>query len=312
MKRGDFLSVDDLTTEQVYSLLDRALRLKEHRQIRHDLRGKSIALVFQKPSLRTRASFDVGMTELGGHALYLGPDEIGLGKRESIPDVARVLSQYVHGIVARTFRHSDVCRLAEYASVPVVNALSDWDHPCQAMADLLTMQERFGSRLAGLRVTYVGDGNNVARGLAFAAAKVGLKLVLASPPGYACDANLVARADSRARDMGGSVCLVDDPRAAAEGAAVLYTDVWTSMGQEQETEERRRVFGRFRIDAELVSLAHPSAIVMHDLPAHRGEEITDDVLDGPHSVVFQQAGNRMYAQNAVLLWLLSDADGGRP
>jgi ornithine carbamoyltransferase len=310
MKRGDFLSVDDLTTEQVYSLLDRAQQLKDRRQLRRDLTGKSIALVFQKPSLRTRASFDVGMTELGGHALYLGPDEIGLGKRESIPDVARVLSQYVHGIVARTFRHSDVCRLAEYASVPVVNALSDWDHPCQAMADLMTMRECFGT-LAGLRVTYVGDGNNVARALAFAATKVGLKLVLAGPPEYACEDGLVEKADVGARRLGGSVCATDDPRAAAEGADVLYTDVWTSMGQEQETEHRRRIFDQYRIDAELVSLANPSAIVMHDLPAHRGEEITDDVLDGPRSVVFQQAGNRMYAQNAILLWLLADNGGDR-
>jgi ornithine carbamoyltransferase len=310
MKRGDFLSVDDLTTEQVYSLLDRAQQLKDRRQPRRDLSGKSIALLFQKPSLRTRASFDVGMTELGGHALYLGPDEVGLGKRESIPDAARVLSQYVHGIVARTFRHADVCRLAEYASVPVINALSDWDHPCQAMADLLTMRECFGS-LAGLRVTYIGDGNNVARALAFAAGKVGLKLVLASPPGYSCEPKLIEAANFQAMQLGGSVYVTDDPRCAAEGADVLYTDVWTSMGQEQETEQRRRIFGHYRIDGALVSLARPAAIVMHDLPAHRGEEIADDVLDGPRSVVFQQAGNRMYAQNAVLLWLLADSGGGR-
>jgi ornithine carbamoyltransferase len=311
MKRGDFLSVDDLTTEQVYALLDRAQQLKERRQPRRDLSGKSISLLFQKPSLRTRASFDVGMTELGGHALYLGPDEVGLGTRESIPDVARVLSQYVHGIVARTFRHSDVCRLAEYASVPVINALSDWDHPCQAMADLQTMRECFG-RLAELRIAYIGDGNNVARSLVFAAGKVGLRLVLASPPGYSCDPYLIAKADARAKLLGGSVTVTDDPCCAAEGADVLYTDVWTSMGQEQETELRRQIFGRYRVDAELVSLARPTAIVMHDLPAHRGEEISDDVMDGPQSVVFQQAGNRMYAQNAILLWLLADGVGGHP
>lgn len=308
MKRADFLSVSDLTTERIDSLLDCALELKEHRQLRPDLTGKSIALVFEKPSLRTRASFDVGMTELGGHALYLGPDEVGLGKRESIPDVARVLSQFVHGIVGRTFRHEDVCLLAEYASVPVINALSDWDHPCQVMADLLTMRECLGG-FAGRRVTYVGDGNNVARGLIFAAAKVGLKLVIASPPAYSCAEALVAAADRDARRLGGSVCLTDDPRAAAAGAEVLYTDVWTSMGQEQEAEQRRRVFGAYRIDSELLGLAAPSAIVMHDLPAHRGEEISDEVIDGPRSVVFQQAGNRMHAQKAVLLWLLADSGG---
>lgn len=304
MKRGDFLGLGDLSAEQVGALLDRARSVKACRKPGEELRGKTLALLFEKQSLRTRSSFDVAMYELGGHALYLGPDEVGLGKREPPADVARVLSQYVHGIAARTFRHADQCVLAEAASVPVINALSDFEHPCQALADLLTLVEHFGS-LTGLRVAYIGDGNNVANSLAFAAAKTGLDLVLASPPAYGCDPGLIARARAEARQRGGDVTVVADPRDAARNARALYTDVWYSMGQEKEAEVRRRYFVDYQIDRALVRHAEPDAIVMHDLPAHRGEEITDEVIDGPRSVVWEQAQNRLHAQKAVLLWLMA-------
>jgi len=303
MKRADFLSLGDLSPERVEQLLDRAQELKEQRTRITALGGQSLALVFEKPSLRTRASFDVAMYELGGQAVYLGPDEVGLGKREAIPDVARVLSQYVHGIAARTFRHADLEILAAAATVPVINALSDFCHPCQGLADLLTLREHFG-RLQGIRLTYIGDGNNIANTLLFAASKVGLHLTLASPPGYDCDATVVDQARREAAERGGSITLTNDPVEAAHGADVLYTDVWTSMGQEHEAARRRADFARYRIDRDLLRLARPEAVVMHDLPAHRGEEITDEVIDGPQSVVFQQAGNRLHVQKAVLLWLL--------
>jgi ornithine carbamoyltransferase len=246
------------------------------------------------------------MYELGGHAVYLGPEEIGLSRRESVPDVARVLSRFVHGIVARTFRHADLLVMAEMASVPVINALSDFEHPCQGLADLLTMRECF-PRLAGLRVTYVGDGNNVARTLVYASGRVGLHLTLASPPGHACETEIVEAGRREAERLGGSITQLTDPREAACDADVLYADVWTSMGQESQAAQRRQAFEPYRIDDQLLRLARPTAVVMHDLPAHRGEEITEDVIDGPRSVVFQQAENRLHAQKAILLWLL-----GRP
>jgi ornithine carbamoyltransferase len=305
MKRGDFLSLKDTSSRKVDDLLDLAQDLKAPRRMSTQLTGKSVALLFQMPSLRTRTSFDVGLYELGGHAVYLGPEEVGLGKRESIPDVARVLSRYVHGIVARTHHHLDLLRIAEAASIPVINALSDFEHPCQAVADLLTMRE-CGGKLAGLRVAYIGDGNNIARSLVFASAKVGIDLVLASPAGYECDLATVSQADVEARRRGGAISLLRDPRQAAQDADVLYTDVWTSMGQEKEAAERRRVFDAYRITREIVELARPGVLVMHDLPAHRGEEIADDVIDGPRSVVFQQAENRLHAQKAILVSLLGD------
>jgi ornithine carbamoyltransferase len=305
MKRGDFLSLKDLSSRQVDDLLDLALDLKAHRRQSSELSGKSVAMLFQMPSLRTRTSFDVGLYELGGHAVYLGPDEVSMGKRESIPDVARVLSRFVHGIVVRTHDHRDLQRFAETSSVPVINALSNFEHPCQSIADLLTMRECCG-KLAGLRVAYVGDGNNVARSLAFASAQVGIDLVLASPAGFECEPDVVSYADSEARRRGGAVTLLRDPRQAAKDADVLYTDVWTSMGQEHEAAERREIFGDYQVTREIVGLARPGVLVMHDLPAHRGEEIADDVIDGPHSVVFQQAENRLHAQKAILVWLLGD------
>ncbi|HLZ10284.1 MAG TPA: ornithine carbamoyltransferase [Chloroflexota bacterium] len=305
MKRGDFLSLKDLSSRQVDDLLDLAHDLKAHRRLSNDLSGKSVALLFQMPSLRTRTSFDVGLYELGGHAVYLGPDEVGLGKRESIPDVARVLSRYVHAIVARIRHHRDLLRMAEVALIPVVNALSDFEHPCQSIADLMTMRECAG-KLAGLRVAYLGDGNNVARSLVFASAKVGIDLVLASPDGCECDHETVSDADIEARRRGGAVTMQRDPRRAAKDADVIYTDVWTSMGQEHEAEKRRQLFGDYQVTQEIVELARPGVLVMHDLPAHRGEEIADDVIDGPRSVVFQQAENRLHAQKAILVSLLGD------
>lgn len=307
MKRGDFLSLGDLTPERVHRLLDCALELKAQRRRLSILAGKTLALVFQKPSLRTRVSFDVAMDELGGHAVYLGPDEVGLGKREPIPDVARVLSQYVDGVAARVFRHGDLQEMASTASIPVVNALSDFCHPCQGMADLLTLREHFG-QLHGVRLGYVGDGNNVAHALAFAAGKVGIHLTIASPHGYQCDAAVIKFARHDASATGGSITLTTDPTEAARDADALYTDVWTSMGQESEATRRRSDFVAYRIDQRLLQLARPEAIVLHDLPAHRGEEITDEVIEGSHSVVFQQAGNRLHAQKAVLLWLMAEAD----
>ncbi len=307
MKRGDLLSLGDLTPDRVHHLLSCALELKANRRRLSYLAGKTLALVFQKPSLRTRVSFDVAMEELGGHAIYLGPDEVGLGKREPIPDVARVLSQYVDGVAARVFRHGDIQEMARTAAVPVINALSDFCHPCQGLADLLTLREHFG-QLDGIRLGYIGDGNNVAHALVFAAGKVGLHLTVASPHGYQCDAAVVEQARREAASTGGQIVLTSDPTEAARDADALYTDVWTSMGQEHETARRRSDFVSYRIDQRLLDLARPEAIVLHDLPAHRGEEITDDVIEGPQSVVFQQAGNRLHAQKAVLLWLMAEAD----
>jgi len=308
MKRGDLLSLRDLSAEQIGELLDCALELKAHRRSSTALAGRSLALVFQKPSLRTRASFDVAMYELGGHAVYLGPEEIGLGKRESIPDVARVLSQYFQVIAARTFRHADLQALADAATVPVINALTDFCQPCQGLADLLTLRERFG-RLAGIRLGYVGDGNNAANALLFGASRMGLHLTLASPPGYEPAAPVVEAARREAASHGGSITLTHDPAEAARNADVLYTDVWTSMGQEDEAARRRADFADYRIDGDLLRLARPGAVVMHDLPAHRGEEIVDEVMDGPQSVVFQQSGNRLHAHKAILLWSMTEAGG---
>jgi ornithine carbamoyltransferase len=261
-------------------------------------------MVFQKPSLRTRASFDIGMAQLGGHAIYLGPDEIRLGHRESVPDAARVLSRYADGIMARVFAHDDVVTLAEWSSVPVINGLSDYCHPCQGLADLLTIQEKLG-RLEGVRLAYLGDGNNVLHSLLFGAAKVGMDVVAATPKGYEPSARVVRDAQEMASESGSTLVVVSDPREAASEADVIYTDTWTSMGQEAEAQARREVFPPYQVNAELVGLAKASVGVMHCLPAHRGEEITDAVADGPHSWLFDQAENRLHAQKAILVDLLA-------
>ena len=263
-------------------------------------------MVFQKPSLRTRVSFEMGMLHLGGRALYLSPQEIGLGTRESPADVARVLGSYVDGIMARVFGHSHVEQLAAYSPVPVINGLSDYEHPCQALTDIFTIWEA-KERLAGVRLAYVGDCNNVARSLAFAAALVGIEMIAAAPAGYSFDSDTRQRVNALAALGGGALYLTEDPVMAVTGADVVYTDVWTSMGQEAESERRRRVFPPYQINAALLARARADAIVMHCLPAHRGDEITDEVADGPQSVIFDQAENRMHAQKSLLVRLMANA-----
>ena len=271
------------------------------------LAGRVLALLFEKPSLRTRVSFDVGMRQLGGECLYLSPAEVGLDSREPVKDVARVLSRYVDGIAARTFEHQTVEELARWADVPVINALSEGEHPCQALADVLTVGEKKG-RLAGVSLAFVGDGNNVARSLCLAAAMSGMEFRFASPAGYELPAKTVALAEEMARASGGSVACLNDPREAVRGADVVYTDVWASMGQEGAASARREAFQGYQVDARMMSLAAADAVFMHDLPAHRGDEVAAEVIDGPQSVVFDQAENRLHAQKAVLALIL--AGGG--
>lgn len=302
-----FIVETDFTPEEIQHILDVAVQLKaEWKQgnNRPILQGKTLAMVFQKPSLRTRVSFEMAMHQLGGYAFYLSPDEIGLGKRESVADVARVLSRYVDCIMARVFDHRHVEELAAYSRVPVINGLSDYNHPCQAMADLLTVMEKKG-RLKGLTLAFVGDGNNVATSLAFATALVGMNFAIATPPGYELPQAVVEKAQAIARRTGSRIVTTHDPAEAVRGADVIYTDVWTSMGQEKEREQRLKVFPPYQVNAALVALAKPDVIVEHCLPAHRGEEITDEVADGPHSVLFDQAENRMHAQKAILAILLA-------
>jgi len=302
----DFITLSQLTPSELKHLLDLAVALKARQKQGQGeplLKDKTLGMVFQKPSLRTRVSFDMAMLQLGGHALYLSPNEIQLGKRESTGDVARVLSRYVDAIMARVFAHQDVVDLACYASVPVINGLSDYSHPCQGLTDLLTIYEKRGS-LDGARLAYLGDGNNVATSLMYGGALSGMHVVVASPPGYEPPSAVVTAARDVAQATGGSITVLHDPREAARGADVLYTDTWASMGQEGEAAERRAIFPPYQINAALLREAAPDVLVMHCLPAHRGEEITDDVMDGPNSVVFDQAENRLHAQKAILVELL--------
>jgi len=305
-----FLHIADYTPHELQHLLDLALRLKRERRRggnRPILKGQVLAMVFQKPSLRTRVSFDMAMRHLGGDALYLSPNEIGLGGREAVADVARVLSGYVQAIMARTFAHAHVLELAQYATVPVINGLSDYNHPCQALADALTIIERKGA-LKGVNVTFLGDGNNVAVSLMHLCAKLGANFTLAAPEGYDLNPEAIAIARASAEDSGSELLFVRDPHEAVTGADVLYTDTWTSMGQEAETEKRKLVFPPYQVNSQLLAEAAPGALVLHCLPAHRNQEITDQVMDGPQSAVFPQAENRMHAQKAVLAFLL--AEGG--
>ena len=285
-------------------MVQTALRLKDSDR-RPLLSGKTLALLFEKPSLRTRVSFDVAMHHLGGHCIYLSPQEVGLGAREPVQDVARVLSRYVECIAARTFAHATVEELARWAEVPIINALSEEEHPCQALADLLTIDEKLGG-LRGVSLAYVGDGNNVARSLCLGAAMVGMHFRIASPQEYGMPAALVERACEYAAASGGSVTTVAEPQEAVTGADVVYTDVWASMGQEGEADERRRAFAGYQVTVELMALASSRAIFMHDLPAHRGEEVSDGVIEGPQSVAFDQAENRLHAQKAVLALILAE------
>ncbi len=299
-----FLDLASWSTKDLWQLLQLAAQLKSEWQTggnRPILAGKYLAMVFQKPSLRTRVSFHIGMKHLGGDAVMLGPTEIGLGQRESIADVARVLSGYTQCIMARVFEHEHVTQLAAYASVPVINGLSDNRHPCQAMADLLTIYEHYG-RFKGLKVAYIGDGNNVAASLLAACTHFGMDLSIATPPGY----EIPAESKESAARINGQMTFLEtqDAQAALENADVVYTDTWVSMGQEDEKAERRRIFTPYQLNQSTLAFAKPTAIVMHDLPAYRGYEITDEVADGDQSVIFQQAENRLHAQKAILVKLM--------
>jgi ornithine carbamoyltransferase len=303
LKGRHFTRVADWSREELLTALDLADDLKERQQRReehHLLPGRTLATIFQKPSTRTRVSFEVGMAQLGGHALYLAASDLQLGRGETLRDTATVLSRYVDGIMIRTFAQDDVEELARHASVPVINGLTDSAHPCQALADVMTIRERL-DRLEGVRVAYLGDGNNVCASLMVACAKLGADFVAATPEGYEPDEGAV----ETAREAGGSVELMHSPRKAARDADVLYTDVWTSMGQEDERARRLRDLAGFGIDADLVQLAGDDAIVLHCLPAHYGEEITEEVLYGPHSAVWDQAENRLHAQKALLALVMA-------
>lgn len=303
--KKDFLAISDYSAKQLQEMLDLAIELKKERTLGGNsplLKGKVLGMIFQKPSLRTRVSFDMAMRHLGGDALYLSPNEIGLGQRESIADVARVLSGYVDVLMARVFDHQHVLDLAKWSSIPVINGLSDYNHPCQGMADALTIIERYG-KMQGLNVTFLGDGNNVAVSLMHICAKLGANFTLASPEGYDLNPSAVETANNICKESGSKLTLIRDPHAAVKDADVFYTDTWTSMGQEAETQKRRQVFPPYQVNSKLVSEAKKDVIVMHCLPAHRGEELTDDVADGSHSVIFPQAHNRMHAQKAVLVYL---------
>ena len=303
-----FLSLADLAPEQLSGLLDLAIHLKDQWKAGGNLpllQNKTLGMVFTKPSLRTRISFDMAMLHLGGQALYLSPNEISLGQRESVADVARVLSRYVDIIMARVFGHRDVLELAQYSRVPVINGLSDYTHPCQGLADLLTIREKFGT-LAGLKLAYIGDGNNVANSLIFGAALSGMSFAIASPAAFEIRGDVVAKAKALATRTNATLYFTHDPTEAVRDADAIYTDVWTSMGQETETQKRLEVFSpRYQINSALVSKAKRNAIVLHCLPAHRGQEITDEVADGSHSVLWDQAENRVHAQKAVLVQLMA-------
>jgi ornithine carbamoyltransferase len=304
-----FLDISDHSSEELQDLLDLAIRLKkEHFSGGNPplFKGKVLGMIFQKPSLRTRVSFDMAMRHMGGDALYLSPNEIGLGKRESIADVARVLSGYVQAVMARVFEHAHVLELAKWSSVPVINGLSDFSHPCQAMADAQTIQEKFG-KSKGLKVVFVGDGNNVAVSLMQISTKLGWNFTIANPEGFDMPANAIETARKTAASSGSELAFLTDPHDAVKGAQVIYTDTWTSMGQEEETARREAVFPPYQVNTRLVSEADKDVIVMHCLPAHRNHELTDEVADGPHSVIFPQAHNRLHAQKAVLARLLGVA-----
>ena len=301
---ASLLSVADLSGSDIWGLVEKAAGLKQDTGKPH-LKDKTLALLFEKPSLRTRVSFEVAMQQLGGHTVYLSPEEVGLGRRERVSDVARTLSRYVSCIAARTFSHQTLELLAQYADVPVINALSDREHPCQALGDLLTIFEKKG-KLTGLKLALIGDGNNVARSLLLASSLVGMSFSIASPAAHEIEESDVQQARELSPQGGAQIVLTSDPRLAAKDADVIYTDVWTSMGQEAEAEARRHAFASYQVNGQLLSLAKEDALLMHPLPAHHGEEIAEGLLDHRQSVVFDQAENRLHIQKAVLLRLLGD------
>ncbi len=303
MSKRDFISLADYSSKDIATILKLAHQLKNNPDKKSKLlKGKSIALIFQKPSNRTRVSFETGIFQLGGNAIYLAPDDISLGKREPTADIARTLSRYVGGIVARVFHHQDLIELSKYSTVPVINALSDLSHPCQVLADIMTVEEKFG-KLKGLKMAYIGDGNNMTNSLMVACAKVGMHISVATPKGYEPDAGYTQKALAYAKETGSKISLLHDPRQAAQNADVLYTDTWVSMGQEEETAERFKDFDGYQIDSKLASLASKKHIFMHCLPAHRGQEVSADVIDGKHSVIFDEAENRLHVQKAIMVFL---------
>jgi ornithine carbamoyltransferase len=302
--KKDLLSLKDLSSQEIEDIFNLTSQLKKDKaKYSRALSGKTLALIFQKPSNRTRVSFEVAMYQLGGYTIYLAPHEISLGVRESIKDVAKTLSRYVDAIVLRTFEHNNCLEMAQTASIPVINGLSDFEHPCQAMADLFTIKEKF-KKFKGLTLAYVGDGNNVCHSLLFACAKVGMNMQVGSPKGFAPDKVLFEDCQAIAKKKGTAIRLYHDATSAVKGADIVYTDVWASMGQEKEALKRRKVFKGFQVNKQLLNSAKRNAYVMHCLPAHRGEEITDEVLDNSHSIVFEQAENRMHVQKAILIKLL--------
>lgn len=300
----NLISIADISREDILRLLDSADAFRARRGAHGcPLQGKSLAMIFEKPSTRTRVSLEVAASELGAHPLYLSANELQLGRGETIADTARVLSRYVAGITARVYSHSTVVQLADHASVPVVNALSDWEHPLQILADLQTMRQRF-SCLEGLKLAWIGDGNNVCNSLILAAAIMGMEIVVASPMGYQPTPRLL----DQARRLGGRQTVVVEPAEAAKDADVVVTDTWVSMGDEGQEAERLRVFGRYQVNSDLMSLASPGSIALHCLPAHRGQEITDEVMDGPQSAVFDEAENRLHTSKAVMAWLMGESE----
>ncbi|HET7207737.1 MAG TPA: ornithine carbamoyltransferase [Terriglobales bacterium] len=300
----DFLSIKDFSPQQIRRFIDMGRRVKAIPEAyTATLRGKTLAMIFEKPSLRTRVSFDVGIHQLGGFSIYLSPAEINLGKRESAYDVAKNLERMVQAIMIRTFAHEIVEQMGEYAAIPIINGLTDYSHPCQALADYMTIEEIKG-KIAGLKVAFIGDGNNVAHSLMFAGAQLGANVWVATPPGYEPKADAVQWARERAGQTGASCNVTNDPVEAANAADVIYTDVWASMGQETEAERRRKVFLPFQVSAALFSRAKSDAIFLHCLPAHRGDEVTKEVIDSPRSAVFQEAENRLHVQKAVMLELM--------
>ena len=304
----DFLAIADYSPADLQAILDQAVALKKEWKEGGNpplFKNKVLAMIFQKPSLRTRVSFDMAMRHLGGDALYLSPAEIGLGKRESIADVARVVSGYVDAVMARVFDHQHVLELAKWADIPIINGLSDYNHPCQAAADALTIQENFGP-LKGLQVTYIGDGNNVCHSLLLGCAKVGIHMRIATPPKYGPAKNIVQLAKTHAKETGAEVMITHSPQDAVKKADIIYSDVWVSMGQEEESDKRLSDFNGYQINEKLTECAAKDFIFMHCLPAHRGQEVTAEIIDGEHSIVFDQAENRLHTQKAILISLLGE------
>ncbi len=299
----NLISIKDLSKEEILYLLESAKKIKKDRKNFKDqvLKGKTVALIFTKPSNRTRVSFEVGIVELGGYPLYLGPQEIRLGEREAIKDAARVLARYVDGIVIRTFDHNDIVELAKYADIPVINGLSDLSHPCQILADILTIDEKIG--LKDKKIVYVGDGNNIVNSWLYASAKLGLHFVVSTPANYKSDKNIFSEALDMGKKSGAKIEYVVDPKEAVKDADVIYTDVWVSMGQEKESESKKKMFKPYQVNKKLTSLAKKDFLFMHCLPAHRGEEVVDEVLDGENSVVIDEAENRLHIQKAVMVEL---------